>query len=367
MSEYDVVDLYAGAGGWSQAVKALGLTEIGMEWNKDACATAEAAGHKRLQGDLAALDPKAYKGAKGLIASPPCQTFSLAGKGAGRAHLAKFAEAAALVGQGKSPKEAIAEVQDEVLDDRSVHVLEPLRWARDMEPEWVALEQVPTALPVWQAIGEALKGLGYSVWTGVLVAADYGTPQSRKRAILTASRTKVVAQPTPTHSKTGDPDTLYPLPKWVSMAQALGWDKPKELVPGTWAANGGNRRTYTTDEVAPTLCFGHDAAGWKWKVVDESGEPVETDTLPDWVSERPSTTIVGSFRPEIVAAPGYRKAGDPPRQKTPGSVQVTISEAGVLQGFPAAYPWSGSKGSTFLQCGNAIPVQLAAAILRSVV
>jgi DNA (cytosine-5)-methyltransferase 1 len=41
-------------------------------------------------------------------------------------------------------------------------------------------------------------------------------------------------------------------------------------------------------------------------------------------------------------------------------LRPTVAEAAVLQGFPVGYPWFGRAGQVFQQCGNAIPVPLAA-------
>ena len=100
------------------------------------------------------------------------------------------------------------------------------------------------------------------------------------------------------------------------------------------------------DAPAPTVTS--QTAGW---------------SLPDWCFNRPSTTIVGSFKPEIVAAPGYRTTVS--RQNAPDSVRVTVHEAGVLQSFPADYPWQGAKGKQYLQAGNAVPPLLAAHALAA--
>jgi DNA (cytosine-5)-methyltransferase 1 len=94
------------------------------------------------------------------------------------------------------------------------------------------------------------------------------------------------------------------------------------------------------------LAFGHDVASWVW--------------------ERPATTLVGSFCPDVVAAPGYRSAGDESRQDAEGSIRITIEDALVLQDFRPDYPVAGSRTSQFQQVGNAIPVGLARAALAEV-
>ena len=80
-------------------------------------------------------------------------------------------------------------------DPRSHLVTQPVRWVRDLHPEWVALEEVPAVLGLWQHFARILRGMGYSAWTGVLMAADYGVPQTRERAILMASRVATVHPP----------------------------------------------------------------------------------------------------------------------------------------------------------------------------
>lgn len=104
--------------------------------------------------------------------------------------------------------------------------------------------------------------------------------------------------------------------------------------------------------------------------LDPQWEPtpaLDTDTVDAcaWAYRRPSPTIVGTFRPDVVAAPGYRKPGDPPRQKTPGSVQVTVAEAGVLQAFPADFPWRGKEAKQYLQAGNAVPPPMAMSMIAA--
>lgn len=78
---------------------------------------------------------------------------------------------------------------------------------------------------------------------------------------------------------------------------------------------------------------------------------------------RPSTTVVGSFRPDVIASPGYRTKT--PRQDAAGSVRVTVQQAGVLQGFPAGYPWAGSRTKQYQQVGNAVPPLMAEKVVET--
>jgi site-specific DNA-cytosine methylase len=239
--DFDVIDLFAGPGGWDQGALELNPTlaqrVLGVEWDGPACDTARAAGFHRLQGDIAELDPLQTARDRvilGLIASPPCQGFSLAGSGAGRRDTELILQAARVIGslERASAQEFLAacadvltELRGAVEDYKSALALEPLRWAIALRPEWLAWEQVPAVLPLWQECASELRRHGYHCWVGVLNSADYGVPQTRKRAILVASRTRFVSRPEPTHAKGGDGGDLFsePRPPWVSMAAALGW------------------------------------------------------------------------------------------------------------------------------------------------
>lgn len=382
MSAPAVLDLFRGAGGWSVAAQQLGLDEYGVEVMAEANATAALAGHKTAFTDV--WEPPAWLTEEvwtGLIASPPCQTYSQAGKGAGREAL--DAVLRAIKDERYLTLEDLRALGVEVGDERTALVLTPLYYAHTLQPEWIALEQVPTVLPVWEAMAEVLRSWGYNVWTGNLHAEQYGVPQTRKRAVLIASRTREVGQPVPTHSKyyPRNPTKLDEgvLP-WVSMAEALGWEDESVMV-SNYGTGGDprNRGTRTGDQPAPTITSKIDrnkvefagagktsvnTAGQKRRQTDEPAHTITGKGTAAWCFKRPSTTIVGSFRPDVVAAPGYRTTVS--RQNAPDSARVTVQEAGVLQSFPADYPWQGSKTKQFLQAGNAIPPLLALAILTTV-
>lgn len=227
MTQYDAIDLFAGPGGWDVAAHRLGLNVLGVELDDAACATRIAAGFPTLQADVSAVTPIP---ARGLIASPPCQTFSTAGNGAGRRAIDTVIRSARRMADR-------APVEDTFDDPRTQLVLEPLRWALAMidagSPyEWLAFEQVPTVQPVWDEFAALLRAEGYSVDTARLNAEQFGVPQTRKRSILVARLNGDAILPAPTHSRFHSRNR-YRLDEgvlpWVSMAEALGWE-PQTLM-----------------------------------------------------------------------------------------------------------------------------------------
>lgn len=221
------LDLFAGPGGFDLGARDLGIDPLGIEWDDAACATREAAGLRTLQADVATLDPADHGPCDLLIASPPCQAFSMAGKRDGERDLQLIGLVLADLAAGRVP----ADDESEWADPRSRLVTEPLRWVRDLRPSHVALEQVPPVLPLWERIARYLREWGYAAWTGVLSSERYGVPQTRKRAILMASLDGPVHPPAPTHQAyvPGEPaqhqHTLEgELLPWVSMAEALCWE-----------------------------------------------------------------------------------------------------------------------------------------------
>lgn len=224
------LDLFAGTG-WGVACQRLGIKEMGVEIMTEAVETRTANGMKTIYRDvwnglnLTADQHRLMYGGYGLlIASPPCQTFSMAGNGAGRAALDEVIEAIQV--HAYKDAQALKDFGDKH-DPRTALVLTPLAYVWRDRPRLVALEQVPTVLPVWEACAEVMREWGYEVKVEILNAEQYGVPQTRKRAILVARRNGDVHLPVPTHSRyySRTPSKLDPgVAKWVSMAEALGWD-----------------------------------------------------------------------------------------------------------------------------------------------
>ncbi len=149
-----IVDLFAGAGGWDVALASLGRTDaVGVELDPHARATRDAAGWTtHPEGDVTTVDPAELGDVEGLVASPPCQSFSLAGLGAGRR------DESALTALVLRCASGWRDPGDCGLDPRAMLVLQPLRWVWALRPRWVALEQVPPVLGPTRPQGPRKRG-----------------------------------------------------------------------------------------------------------------------------------------------------------------------------------------------------------------
>ena len=132
---------------------------------------------KMIQGDITnedvfreVLEASKKEQCDFLIATPPCQGMSLAGK-----------------------------MQED--DPRNSLIKYVIKLAKELKPSNILIENVPKVLNTYlvhkgkklkitEFISTELEPLGYIINPVVVDAADYGTPQSRKRAIYLISKKK---------------------------------------------------------------------------------------------------------------------------------------------------------------------------------
>lgn len=421
-----IAELFAGAGGWSTGLRMAGCSgpAIGIEWDMAACRTAKAAGHQRICADVELYPPSVFGDqVTGLIASPPCPTFSQAGDGAGKIDMPLVYERIRAFARREVPPER------EWADVRSRLTAEPMRWAVALRPRWMALEQVPAVLPLWHHTAVTLRGLGYRAWCGILSAERYGVPQTRKRAILVASLDGPVGPPEPTHQayRNGtepiDMDDLFGnlLPPPVSMAQALGWngavqhmnrgagmverhgehpdremDHPSQTITAGSAGSGprlswimrsnygsggdpADRGERLANEPSATVTGKIGRNMWLRNNTQDNAcvrgpdEPAGTiffdqrGNAVDWVlrnGSQENSTARGPTDPAATIFFGHDAARTSWVANGTETVRVTVQEAGILQSFPPDYPWQGTKTQQYRCVGDAVPPLLAAAILR---
>ncbi|KIQ62686.1 hypothetical protein TR51_27345 [Kitasatospora griseola] len=347
-----IIDLFAGPGGWSEGLRRLGHTDTGIELDRSACATRAAAGHRTIRADVAAYPTAPLVGrVSGLIGSAPCETFSAAGLQAGVDDMSLCHQGLDDLAAGRDTRTALGAACS---DPRSLLVVEPLRYALDIRPEWIALEEVPAVEPLFAHIARVLRTLGYSTWVGILNAADYGVPQTRRRAFLLASIARNVEPPTASHAKVPEPETLFGPGRasWVTMAEVLGFP------PGIDVIARGNRTT------AGGNVFSADCPSWALTERARSWVLVSRRDSPAWIA------VHGSRRNRTMAELSPTITGEAHRWRWSNGGDehlLAISEASVLQDFRPNYPWQGSRTKQFEQIGNAVPPGLAAAVLATVI
>jgi DNA (cytosine-5)-methyltransferase 1 len=318
-----VLDLFAGPGGWDEGLRMLGITNVwGVEWDEAACATARAAGHRRTCTDVSKVPLDTWGRRYRLqCASPPCQGFSQAGSGEGRKD-SDLLVAAIFDMLTEDPDVVIARLHRDMKDDRSVLVLEPLRWAIKAmaagKPfDMLAWEQVPAVLPVWEACATVLQTMGYAVEARLVQAEQFGVPQTRKRAILRGTLDPQGLRPlVPTHSKYHNrtPSRLDPgvLP-WVSMAQALQWGLVQR--PSYTVVAGGKRADDGTG--------GHGSSGAEW-----GGSAARQAIASAAESGDPETWVPSPRAARSVSGPGRE-----PVERTVDKPALTVTGGGRNVGF----------------------------------
>lgn len=322
------------------ACSQLGIRELGVEIMPEAIATRDALGLDTLNISISDLPDDFCARAPIQIAGPPCQTFSMAGSGAGRLALEEVLRRVKAFGATREFTRGGSG------DPRTWLVLEPLRLAVHGRPMFIVWEQVPPVLPVWEACADVLRTEGYSAWTGYLHAESFGVPQTRKRAFLIARRDGIeAAPPVPTHSRYHNrtparlDDGVLP---WVSMATALGWGTTGRPSPVPGALPLGLRELSEPS-------FGVTSKTSKW--VYRNGNQANTaERSPD----QPAPSVHFGARMNSVTW-----------ESEAASIRVSVQEAAVLQTFPADHPFQGAKGKQYLQIGNAVPPLLGRRVLET--
>lgn len=179
-----VLDLFAGAGGFSLGFKLAGCNIVGAieidRWAAETFASnfkdaKTIVGDIQNLGDRELLDNFQEQPPDIIIGGPPCQGFSICRKNSG------------------DPK-----------DPRNSLFKEFLRVAKIFEPQYLIMENVPQLTQamtdanesVIEIIENELKNLGYYVYRDILTANNYGIPQIRRRLFIIAAK-KNLAQPFP--------------------------------------------------------------------------------------------------------------------------------------------------------------------------
>ena len=356
----NALELFAGAGGM-----ALGLEEAGfrhaalIEWNKDACATLRANGWLCVcDQDVHDFDFKPFSGKLDLLAAGvPCQPFSLGGKHkADRDSRNMFPEVIRALREAR-PRAMLIENVRGLVREKFIPYFEYVLMRLslpDLEPEsgesWrehrtrLATHLRRDAMPT------------YDVDYRLINCADYGVPQIRYRVFVVGFRTDIAAEwhwPPPTHSR----GSLE-----LAKATDVYWREH-----GIWLRERSGGRYAAPCGLA------------RWRTVRDA-----LRGLPDPRTATAATIANHVFIPGARVYPGHSgssldlpakalKAGD---HGNPGGENVlvndgsvryfTVREAARIQTFSDEYFLAGTRSECMRQLGNAVPVQVANVLGKSI-
>lgn len=326
MKKYNVVDLFAGAGGLSEGFKLAGFNILAAnEKEKDFTKTYELnhSKSKIFTGDIREISVKKFKDECGIdgkkvdviIGGPPCQGFSLAGR------------------------------RDQN-DPRNSLFMEYVRFVKDLKPKFFVMENVPGLLSmktisgkkVSEIIEKEFERIGYKIRVKKLVAADYGVPQIRKRVIFIGTNTgKKITFPPITHTKAPVPKYDGSMTKkWVGVGTVL---LPKNKV---------NEKYFHSKKMIEGFIKRKEknienGRGFGWQILD-----------PD----KPSYTISARY---------WKDGSDALVKYSDSEIRMlTPLEAARIQTFPDNYKFEGTVRSIYTQIGNAVPVLMAKAIAEEI-
>lgn len=375
------VELFAGAGGLAMGVTRAGFKHSAVvEWDKFACQTIREnlkyykkrnTPFKLIEGDARLFDIRNLGSEVEIITGgPPCQPFSLGGKHRGNDdHRDMFPIAVREVARGR-PKAFIFENVKGLLrrgfSTYFEYVYLQLSYPSMSRKSGESWQDHLSRLEKTHTAGK--KKPEYNVVYRLLNAADYGVPQRRERVFIVGFRSDLSVSwsfPDPTHSE----KALF-LSKW---ATGDYWEEhrvPKKLRPKISDREKARLRKIDDD----LMDVGH-----RWRTVRDA-----LRGLPDPTTEA-SDDPFHAFIPGARVYTGHTgspyddpaktlKAGD---HGVPGGENMivldngkvryfTIREAARLQTFPDDYVFHGAWGQIMRQLGNAVPVELAEVMAKSV-
>lgn len=338
---YKIIDLFCGIGGFSYGFEMTKKFEtiLGVDFWDIALNTFKLnhQSTKVCQGDIRELKEDFWKSycrnADVIIAGPPCQGFSMAGR-------------------------------RDVLDERNNLFKEVLRIVRAVKPKVVVIENVVGLLSMTTADGyevkdvitSELKIMGYYVEYKVLTASDYGVPQNRKRVIFIASLKEDVKFPTAKYGEGKKPV--------ITVGDAIG-NIPNEGNKYLEPFNDYQRLMAGRKDILNHEPIKHaDLIVKRMHSVPQGGNwqdiPIElgqgggkhSNNYKRLKNDEPSITIKHVSKSMII---------HPIYDRTP-----TVREVARIQSFNDDFEITGTKYDQHQQLANAVPPILGKAIAQSV-
>ena len=237
-----------------------------------------------------------------------------------------------------------------------------LRALEESSPRAFVMENVPQLLrsAEYETFVAGVEKLGFTVEGRVLNAANYGVPQTRRRAFVIGVRDGTPPWPEPTHAEPGKGDSGKK--PWRTFADA---------VVGLPLAPDSNR-WHTGRNVRPMSLERYKTIPGEGEGRFELAERRPDITPPCWLRKKTgSTDVFGRLwwdRPSVTIRTEFYKP-EKGRYLHPSEHRpITVREAARCMSFPDDFelPDDQSMVSIAKQIGNAVPPLLAEQIARAV-
>ena len=216
-------------------------------------------------------------------------------------------------------------------------------------------------------IREAARGMGFETAQEILTAADYGTPQLRKRAFVIGWKRYINYKPhfpLKTHKSPSDGANL---PNWRTVRDAIA-DLPNPL--GTEIGDSGSHLD---------IHFGRnptELSKKRYALIPEGGNRFDLQRLaPEltprcWIKKTSGgTDLFGRLKwddPSVTIRTEFFKPEKGRYLHPQANRPITHREAARLMGFPDDFQFVGKKVEIARQIGNAVPPHLAGAMSKMV-
>lgn len=190
-----------------------------------------------------------------------------------------------------------------------------------------------------------LEALGYKISVTTLNAADFGTPQIRKRVFFVGTRL--------------ESDFSWPRP---SFGEAARQGAPAYRTVGDTIMDIADTEASPLPNHAP-LAHGETVKA-RYRLIPEGGRLPPPQELPPEIRRRNFGNTYKRLhreRPSLTLVPGNNAFPVHPTEDR----SLTAREAARLQGFPDTYVFVGSRAEQCKLVGNAVPVPLGFALARA--
>lgn len=340
-----VLDLFAGAGGFSEGFRAAGYDVVGAVEKDLVAATTLAVNHPEtpliVGEDIRGLDPHdVLELTDGpvdvIIAGPPCQGFSIKGSRDPAHESTDLLFKCVSLIEALGPAAFVVENVPGLISFRKGFVLD--RFIRQLNRITV-------------------DGKRYSVVFDTLDAACYGVPQHRKRVFMCGILGETFVFPSGSSHRVSLIDAIGDLPEWTTgPTEVVRLPKVYPLTPYQTARRRG-----------ATALYNHSAKRLQELRMERLAQLQEGDdrrALPEHLqtgghegkyrrlrSSAPAPTLVAHMAKDTsdFIHPRYDR-------------MLTVREAARLQSFDDIYRFTGSQYQQFKQVGNAVAPRVAEAL-----